>query len=375
MSDLTPTTEPAATPAPTPAAPSPEEQQMQQIADLNTPEDIENFISRAPQPAPDTPAPAEPETTPTAEPLAPAATPAPAPTTEPAPDTPAPADDTAQPGDTEKTKRFRVRTDDPVEAEAFKIKQRNPDLSLDECLARAKATQTPTNQNQPSTTERTSAKAKDELAQKIKAHAAASSQYETDKAAALMEEILNLRDEVQSLTASEANAQKQKETDTQRQEEARYNATFDASLAKSKELYDFVSQPDSAQAKRMKELDDQFKEQEDDLYFHPNKPLIIAQMVAGEFGIQPKTKSAPPAPATAVPPATPPATPAPATAPATAVPAKPPVTTRPLPAAAPGAATTASPAPAANLEASINSVQSIHDLERLGSQLGIDLNI
>ncbi len=86
----------------------------------------------------------------------------------------------------------------------------------------------------------------------------------------------------------------------QQQEAARYDAEFAKSEAKAVELYPFAADPKSAAAKRMKAIDDDLKANDDPLYYSPNKPLKIAQMVAAEMNIAPKSKTPPPAKPAAV---------------------------------------------------------------------------
>ena len=68
-----------------------------------------------------------------------------------------------------------------------------------------------------------------------------------------------------------------------------YDQAFDEAQAKAESLYDFVKQADSEAFKRMAEIDGQLSENKDPLYNDPAKPLIIAQMVAKELAIAPKT--------------------------------------------------------------------------------------
>ncbi len=80
------------------------------------------------------------------------------------------------------------------------------------------------------------------------------------------------------------------QTEAQRAKKAAaYEAAFSVSDAKAVELYDFASDPNSEGSKRMLEIDDALKANGDPLYNDPNKPLIIAQMVAKEMRIPPKS--------------------------------------------------------------------------------------
>jgi hypothetical protein len=76
-----------------------------------------------------------------------------------------------------------------------------------------------------------------------------------------------------------------------------YEATFTASESRAVEMYDFANKPDTPAGRRMKEIDDSLAETVDPLFSDPNKPLIIAQMVAKEMLIAPRKKGTPAAPA------------------------------------------------------------------------------
>ncbi len=75
----------------------------------------------------------------------------------------------------------------------------------------------------------------------------------------------------------------------------KYDADFDASNAKAVDLYPFASDPATAGHKRMAQIDAQLKANDDPLYYSPNKPLKLAQMVAAELNIAPRNKNAAPA--------------------------------------------------------------------------------
>ncbi len=111
------------------------------------------------------------------------------------------------------------------------------------------------------------------------------------------EEVAKLDVRLRKLDRHRANLEK----DAAKQESeaiTSYASGFAASESKASELYDFASKPDSAGGKRMLEIENDLKENDDPLYNDPNKPLRIAQMVAAELGIAPRKKGAPtPAPA------------------------------------------------------------------------------
>jgi hypothetical protein len=75
-------------------------------------------------------------------------------------------------------------------------------------------------------------------------------------------------------------------------EQTAYNTAFDAAQGRAAGLYDFVKTPDSAGFKRMAEIDRQLEESKDPLFNAADKPLVIAQMVARELQIAPKSPTA-----------------------------------------------------------------------------------
>src|ERR1019366_6239096 len=76
---------------------------------------------------------------------------------------------------------------------------------------------------------------------------------------------------------------------TKAEREAAYDRAFDASEEKAIRLYDFVSDPNSVGRKRMLEIEADLLANDDPLYYDPNKPLIIAQMVGKEMRVAPKS--------------------------------------------------------------------------------------
>lgn len=72
--------------------------------------------------------------------------------------------------------------------------------------------------------------------------------------------------------------------------EAAYDRAFDISDAEAVRLYDFVSDPNSVGHKRMLEIEADLLAKNDPIYYDPNKPLIIARMVAAELHIAAKDR-------------------------------------------------------------------------------------
>lgn len=195
--------------------------------------------------------------------------------------------------------RLRMRVDpekDAVGARALELKNRNPDLSVEECVQRArqqlgldktktedakadgaKPEDKPGNA-EPATVEEVETRLKDLKAARRKAM---TEDLDFAKAADLDEQIDALKDKRTELVALKA-------TSAQRAI-SEYDAKFDAAQSKATALYEFVGQADSTEAKRMLEIDAQLKESGDPLFNDPEKPLILAQMVAREFRVAPKT--------------------------------------------------------------------------------------
>jgi len=78
------------------------------------------------------------------------------------------------------------------------------------------------------------------------------------------------------------------------QQAAAYNQQLAAAKAKAAALYDFVGKPGSVGGRRMLEIERQMAVNNDPRYYDPNMPLIIAEMVAKEMHVAPKSASAPP---------------------------------------------------------------------------------
>lgn len=86
---------------------------------------------------------------------------------------------------------------------------------------------------------------------------------------------------------------------------AEYDTKFNEAQARAGELYADAANGESAFGKRMREIDDDLQATEDPRFYAPNKPLLIAQMVAAELNIAPRKKGATPAPAKPTTPAAP----------------------------------------------------------------------
>ena len=121
------------------------------------------------------------------------------------------------------------------------------------------------------------------------------------------DEVATLNDQIEDLLQHRVTLDLRNErqaAEQEAQQSARYDADFGKSVKRAGDLYPFAADPESEGGKRMKEIDDALKDSEDPLFYSPNKPLVVAQMVARELRIAPKVPGAKPAaakPATTAP--------------------------------------------------------------------------
>lgn len=233
---------------------------------------------------------------------------APGEATEPAaPADPAPGESAPAPTETEDEepaepaegggKRFRVQAADPVEARALELRKRNRDLSLEECLTRAKAELGVSTQQEdpdapklPQSLDEARTALNDLRARRKKA---LGEDMDFATAAQLDEEIETLRDHMEDL--------RDRETTEAQSHRAAFIERVEASKTRAVELYADVAVADSALCQRMVQIDQDLQDNDDPLYFSPDKPLKLAQMAAADLGIAPKSTKAAPAPAAPAP--------------------------------------------------------------------------
>jgi hypothetical protein len=200
-----------------------------------------------------------------------------------------------------KTLRISPREDDQVGRLAAAFQRRNRDWTLKECMAAAeKQLGIAPEQATPAAPKDTPGKP--QLPQTVEAvdNTVNTLMEERTKAFSELrfEDVAKIDVQVRSLdlhrTKLERDAEKQ-----QIQQAQAYDRGFVASENQAKALYDFASNPESPGGKRMQEIEAAMEQTGDPLYFSPEKPLRIAQMVALELNIAPRRKGAPPAPAKA----------------------------------------------------------------------------
>lgn len=186
--------------------------------------------------------------------------------------------------------RIRLTNFSKVEKLALTMKRENPKLSLAQAEAKARdvlgvVEEVPADGKQTAPTAATvdsvSAKITAAIAARTKAMKEDLDFAEADR---LTNEIEALKDERVGLREQEGKQSTAKQ--------AAYDAAFDAAQAKAGGLYEFVKDAESAGFKRMSEIDAQLGENKDPLYDSPDKALVIAQMVARELQIAPKSTAA-----------------------------------------------------------------------------------
>ena len=191
----------------------------------------------------------------------------------------------------EKPWRGRLSLNDQVEKETIELKKRNPDLSLKECMERAEkklgVNQTSDDHSSekdlPPSAASIEAKIDELWNERTKA---LGEDMDFEKAAKLDSDIRIQERELRKAQEREVRDQHANRSASEQQ----YMESFESSKAKAEELYSFMKDATSAEFKRMAEIDADLKEAGDDLYYDPNKPLKVAQMVARERNIPPRSK-------------------------------------------------------------------------------------
>lgn len=210
--------------------------------------------------------------------------------------------------------RFRLRAKSPLEAEAFRILKDNRDIEGPEAFerARAKLGLPPTNPapalaaegdegqpaaepGLPATVEAVRAAIAEARELRNKAQF---EDFDLEVARDAQARLDLLTDHLDTVRQAEANAAVQA-AEQDRAEQARFDSDFQASAEQAASLYPQTTQLNSAFVARCQEIDKALKATDNDLYYAPNKPLKIAQMVATEMGIAPRVPSTKPAPAPA----------------------------------------------------------------------------
>ena len=194
----------------------------------------------------------------------------------------------------EKGTQFRVRRKDPVEKRAMELMKRNIDLSMKEALAKAEnevlgdKAEVASSEGQkaddglPKTMADAQTKLKELRAAKSKAMR---EELDLAKADELDLQMENIRDHMMVL--------QRQEVEEQTRAKQTYLQEFEGSQKKASSLYDFMTDEKHPGFDRAREIDEQMRESGDPTYRDPSKPLIIAQMVARELRIAPKSAKQP----------------------------------------------------------------------------------
>ncbi len=197
-----------------------------------------------------------------------------------------------------KTIRLSPAQDDKVGRLATTLMKRNRDWKMEQAIEAAKErlgiapTPPAAAPNAPNPNEPELPKSVDEVNATLKRLKAERLQHNIglrfEEAGAIEEQIEQLMEHRSTLQANAARAETEKAS--------AYGTAWAAADAKAVTLYPFASDPNSAGAKRMLEIDADLKANGDPLYNSPDKPLKLAQMAAAELNIAPARKGTTPAP-------------------------------------------------------------------------------
>ena len=175
--------------------------------------------------------------------------------------------------------RVRVGNWSEVERKAIALRARNPDMSLDEALAKIKG-------NEPEKAEETkqSVPSLDEVeaqVAKVKAdRKQALKDLDFEKLGDLDETLDGLREKQAQLRESAKEAEVEAR--------ASYQRSVEDSKRKAVSFYPDTTDKQSQLVRRMVEIDNALKEQDNPLYYSADKPFKIAQMAGNDLGIAPK---------------------------------------------------------------------------------------
>lgn len=309
----------------------------------------------APAPAEETPAAVEPEAAPAAQ--AAEETPAEATAQEETPaDQPAETEEEVDGGEGPitpvqgKRAHLRLAEDDQVGRLAASYMKRNRDMPMAEALEKAQKQLgiTPQKQDATQETEPKGPVMPQTIEDTQTAYEQTFAEYRKAMSEVRFEDAADLNAKLIQLTQHRSTLERRGEQEKV-QQERQYNERFESSVAKATDLYAFAADPASPGGKRMLEIDADLKANDDPLYYSPDRPLKIAQMVAAELNIAPKKKGQP--------------APAPAAVPAPAAPKKGIVPQ--------GSSRTVPPAPKPAVDPEIASIQTPLDLRKQFKRFGI----
>lgn len=199
--------------------------------------------------------------------------------------------------------RIRVKPENEVEAEALSMRKRNPDLTLEECLERAKEKFGVAKENneqeatpegeRPDRDNDPYQELLDKIEQLEKDEVKAAEDLEFAESARIGQQIRKLTIEANALKAQQDNERQQQELEEQSLAKKDFQQREEQSKQNAVTLYPDVTNPDSLLVKTMVEIDNALKEADDDLHYSPDKHLKIAQMAARKLSIPPATVKVP----------------------------------------------------------------------------------
>jgi hypothetical protein len=260
---------------------------------------------------------------------------------EPEPETADPEEDPAEEEEPAKPGRFRIRTDDPVEAEALEMRKRHPEWSLEDCLTKAKQVLGVSTERPAAQTEQPESESVASINEQIKALNAEKrekfAEMEFEAGIDIDSQIEELREKREALRINEAQQKARQEQEQISENERK----IIESERRAVTYYPDTTDPNSSMVKLMTELDRRMQEIGDPLYDSPDKPFILAKQAARELGIpmtDPKRKPSPGTPSV-----------------------------RPVQ-PAPGNRRTSAPAPSARLDADLDKIETLEDYEALIGQ-------
>lgn len=199
-----------------------------------------------------------------------------------------------------KRAHLRLPENDQVGRLAAALMKRNRDMPMEEAVAKArdqlgiqpavaatKAAEEAPQSKLPKTVQEVNALTTQKLADLKKA-----------MSEVRFEDAADIQAELMQLTQHRSDLERSAEREST-QAAAKYDTDFSASERKAVDLYPFAADPKSIGGKRMSEIERVLQQNQDPLYNSPDKPLRIAQMVAAELSIAPRSKTPPAKPAAA----------------------------------------------------------------------------
>lgn len=188
--------------------------------------------------------------------------------------------------------RIRLGTDDEVGRLAAAFKSRNRDWTLEQAVDAAKAKLGIKPKEQAVAAPGEPVKPKSDLPATVEAVDAKIAELEAEeiRAATALETEAGTRatQQIRKLMAHKDRLERQEEQ-AKTQAQQSYLEAFAQSETEAANIYDFVGKLDTPAGQRMKEIDEAMEKTGDETFHDPRKPLIIAQMVAKELLIAPKS--------------------------------------------------------------------------------------